>query len=86
MFAEELPNLRNFPFSSTEANFHRRADRLRLPGMQDIEEVIFVKVKSGLAHLNVRTSWRMSASSIATVNQRARIGLRFKTIRVCSKK
>ena len=64
VFAEELPNLRNFPFSSTEPNFiGAPIDFLVFRGMQDIEEVIFVKAKSGSAHLNVRTSWRMSASS-----------------------
>jgi predicted Holliday junction resolvase-like endonuclease len=86
MFAEELPPIS--PTShSTEANFiGAPIGFLVFRGMQDIEETIFVKVKSGSAHLNVRTSWRTSVSSIATVNRRARIGLRCKTIRVRPKK
>ena len=56
MFAEQLaPYLPNFPFSSTEAKFiGAPIDFLVFRGMdaQDIEEVIFVEMKSGLARHN----------------------------------
>jgi predicted Holliday junction resolvase-like endonuclease len=56
MFAEQLaPYLPNFPFSPTEAKFiGAPIDFLVFKGMdeQRIEEVIFVEVKSGAAHLN----------------------------------
>src|SRR5208337_2493886 len=56
MFAEQLaPYLPNFPFSPTEAKFiGAPIDFLVFKGLDDqrIEEVIFVEVKSGAAHLN----------------------------------
>ena len=56
MFAEQLaPYLPDFPFSPTEAKFiGAPIDFLVFKGMdsQHIEEVIFVEVKSGSAHLN----------------------------------
>ena len=55
-FSEQLaPYLPNFPFSPTEARFiGKPVDFLVFRGMdhQNIEEVIFVEVKSGKSHLS----------------------------------